>query len=571
MENQPQQTLSKEAVANDYVLTTGGFMIIGSELVGEKMTALIAEAVNSFDQSAVTTIVLRNDGYPADWDDKGATPIFGRAFPDSHSIAISVSRCFDRAAEIAMKGDKYLSFTGLLWVNIISAIGHELDHLVIANTDRELYETMRLLDGGKDLEASAKDSERQLICTLARDFDVEMPPVAEMGWLGVEIMNLFTNKDTKDLPWVDKARKMLEAGHVYYEDVNELECFTFREFVKQAYSQDGEGWDQPTTPCHLNMYIEEGTAAVELVAVAETVEQPKVDEVVAAAVEVVMKPQADGMFVGAGIEVDSGEPDIVIAEEEPESPLDAIETEAGGIITPEVVDRGIAALAAANPTLPAAPAATVVPLAPNVANQEAVFAAAVDASVPAAAAAPTTYAVNNITPEVMKAMLQEVWTRLYAHVFTKCGWQQHPESGRYFFAKPANVVEHVNIQDILSKYGVSDFIMEYDTVNAAGQTDPVAEMCNGTIRGFCSSKANLPCYAIYLNIGGQRFKRVLTPQNPEKQNAQNAYTATASEAAVGHQIAWVWKDEAAQGASFPEKCAVKITNSTAGINYEIIQ
>ena len=83
-------------------------------------------------------------------------------------------------------------------------------------------------------------------------------------------------------------------------------------------------------------------------------------------------------------------------------------------------------------------------------------------------------------------------------------------------------------------------------------------MCQGMIRGRTTSKQGLPSYAIYLNIGGRRVKRSFLPQNPEKRNAQNAYTNAANDAGGGHMIAWVFKDEVADGAPFTEKCAVKM-------------
>ena len=91
-------------------------------------------------------------------------------------------------------------------------------------------------------------------------------------------------------------------------------------------------------------------------------------------------------------------------------------------------------------------------------------------------------------------------------------------------------------------------------------------MCQGVIRGYLTSKQGLPAYAIYLNIKGQRIKRSFLPQNPEKRNAQNAYTNAAEEAGQGHMVAWVFKDEVADAAPFKEKCAVKIRDNA----YEVI-
>jgi hypothetical protein len=125
------------------------------------------------------------------------------------------------------------------------------------------------------------------------------------------------------------------------------------------------------------------------------------------------------------------------------------------------------------------------------------------------------------------------------------------------------VLEGVNIQSVLTQYGADNFIMEYDTLDAEGKY--AAEMCQGMIRGRTTSKQGLPSYSLYLNVNGQRIKRSFIPQNPEKMT-NNAYTKSADEAAGGHMIVWVFKDEVADGAPFSEKCAVTIKDNV----YEIM-
>lgn len=552
--NQKQEVKSPvEDTKPEFIMTTSGVMVIGGELVGEKMTALICEAINHFN-SDVAVVVLRNDGYPKAGDET----LFGIAFPDTDSIAINVDRCWDYACEIAKEGKQNLGLMGLLWTNLLSTVAHELDHLTIAASDRELYEMMRSQDDGKDLEDSAHEAERQLICTLARDFDTEIPTASELGWLGLKIMALFTEEATKDEEWVANARRMMEAGIVYEEKDTEIVRDTFRQFVKEAYDQDGKAWEQATAPISLDVYMDDGTMKQ---LKAEEVPEPKAEVVdkeelevadaIAEAggtepVEVAMVQQPGGMFVSAGAMVDGIDDDTPDTE-----PLPDDQVVADAENDPVMVDAGLS-----------------VPVPEPVAAQQQQFATAAATAVPQEQPKATTYAPNTLDPQVMPQVMELVWKTLYHHVFTKCGWQQNPTTGRWYFANAAAVLEGVNIQHILTKFGADNFVMEYDTLNAAGQ--PAAEQCQGMIRGYCTSKQGLPAYSIYLNIGGVRYKRTFLPQNPEKRNAQNAYSQSAQEAGAGHQIAWVFKDEVADAAPFKEKCAVKITNSVNGIVYEVI-
>jgi hypothetical protein len=194
------------------------------------------------------------------------------------------------------------------------------------------------------------------------------------------------------------------------------------------------------------------------------------------------------------------------------------------------------------------------------------------AAPPAAAKTETTFKPHGLTDEVMKAVMEAIYKRLYSHIFTKCGWSVNPATGHYWFTASTNVLEHIGIQDILDTYKADNFIMSYDTVNQVGQGYS-GEDCTGTIRGFCSSKANLPCYNLFLNIGGQRIKRSLIPQNPEKRDAENAYSPTAVQAQAGQAIVWVMKDEVKKG-SGGNPCSVKITTVlNAGVatwNYEVM-
>jgi len=569
-----ETTAAIEDKGLEFILTKSGVMITGHELVGDKMTAIICESIGRFQATGLTTIVLRNDGFPIAADD---VELFGSAHADTYSMSIGLKRCWSAACETAEKGETNLGFMSLLWVNILSAVGHELDHLAFAHNDRDLYEEMRKEpELSKELEDAAESAAILMIVGLAREFDIEIPPVAELGWFGVQIMELFTNKESMNLDWVVKARTQMENSVIYSEGEGK-ECFSFRDFIKKAHAADDEGslWDQPTTCVNLTAHLDNGVveefkAETVVAPSAEVVdlEASEVAEVMAAAEagEIVMVDGTDdagdatidmvatganGQFVGAGIEVGDDSPDVVITAET-----------AGTLAGAEANTQYVADPASANTT--DAPVVPDVPLPTPVAAATQAVAQAATTAVPPAQPTPTTYTPNTLAPETMAAVLKSVWQTLYHHVFTKCGWQQNPQTGRFMFTNAAAVLEGVNIQHILSQFGADNFIMEYDTLSAEGT--PAPEMCQGMIRGKTTSQAGLPSYSLYLNINGQRIKRTFMPQNPDKMGANNAYTKSAVEAGTGNMIVWVFKDEAPDTAPFNEKCAVTIKNNV----YEVM-
>jgi hypothetical protein len=546
-EQQKAKSNAAETSEAGFILTKSGVMIVGEELLGDKLLGIMCAAIARDDLHGLSNLTIRDDNFPIE----DAAPVFGMAYADTNSVAINLEHCWHRACKKAADGDVNLSFMGILWVNLLSTLAHELDHLNVANNDRELYETMRLTeDGLKELEDSAQGAGEPMMIELAKLYDIEPPSAGDFGWFSAKFMELFSNEGTKDLEWVIKARKDLEAGIFYAEPENNIELKTFREFVKVGFDNDGhsDGWDQPTSAVNLTAYldndvVEEFKAEPVVEAVAETVVLETADTPVEA---VAMAANAAGMFVGAG---EVAEPDVVL--ENNQALQDVViqklmDSPNPQPITPAVVDNS-----------------TEVPLPAAVAAQAATTTAAAATATPPAQETPTTYTLHNIAPEVQAAVMQSVWKLLYHHVFTKCGWQQNPQTGRFMFTNAAAVLEGVNIQSILTQYGADNFIMEYDTLDAEGKY--AAEMCQGMIRGRTTSKQGLPSYALYLNINGQRIKRSFIPQNPEKMT-NNAYTKSADEAAGGHMIVWVFKDEVPDSAPFSQKCAVTIKDNV----YEIM-
>ncbi len=273
---------------------------------------------------------------------------------------------------------------------------------------------------------------------------------------------------------------------------------------------------------------------------------------------------AGDQVVGAGMTTGSDEPDVVMADAAAQAVVDGkgplvsvIEKDTGKeLLTPGAVMTEYHADGRVT--------STEVPLPAPVAAQAAVMAGAAATGAPPVQEVPTTYTPNSMDGAAMAGCMEAVWKILYHHTYTKCGWQPNPQTNRFMFTNAAAVLEGVNIQHILTAFGADNFIMEYDTLDAEGKYS--AELCQGMIRGRTTSKQGLPSYTLYLNIGGQRVKRSFIPQNPEKRDAQNAYTKSAELAGAGNMIVWVFKDEVPDAAPFNEKCAATIKNNV----YEIM-
>ena len=566
MSTQTQKTKTEEVKAAnaepEFLLTKNGTMIGGAHLIGEKLTGLVLEILANHASvgtkehqmsSNIGLIEFRNDNYPQDSEG----PVFAMSYADTFSFAVNLEQCWHSACVDASKGEEALGFLGMLWINVLSAVGHELDHLQIAAADRDQYEEMRGdADLVKALEESAADTAKSEILRLARVVDTEIPAADGLGWFGTKLMALFTTDSTKDLEWVLKLQKDMEKG-IIYDGGEDRQCLSFREYIKLAHDPEGEtgNWEQTTTAVNLEAELETGET---ITVKAEPLPEPKVEVAsvadVAEAAAIEMKPDATGQFVGAGVEVGDEGPTVVIA--------DGIDTDGSPTIVMETIENDGAGQAEA-----AAVAAVMAPVA-EVPLPETVVAAQA-ANTPAAQATPaTTYeefpcTLDNTT---MPAVMESLWKTLYHHIFTKCGWQQDPVSGKFFFSNPAGVLEFVSIQHIIDTYGAQNFVMECDGQSAVGASLEGINCTGGMVKGFCSSKQGLPCYNIYLNIGGQRIKRSFVPQNPEKLNAQNAYSTPATEAQQGHMIAWIMKGEAPDSAQFTEKCAVKMRDNA----YEVI-
>lgn len=550
-------------VASDTLILSSGVGVRNAALLPQKALAILDFYYNNIDpRTGVMSIVIREDARPTDH--------IGMAFPWVYSYAINMQHIFDRCLHHISEENSNLELSNAIWLSLLEACLHETVHIGMAFGDEKQYDEYLALraedqEATDDMvEGEVKGIARDKLLDLAKAVDIECPPIADMGLLGGLIMAHFIKHGDDKL--VRRCQRLLESGVVYEDTAEETYHKTLRSFVKATLADENdEGWDESVA--HVNMQWTDQAGNLQ-VAQAEPVVQTVLETAQpATAAAVVGNPQ--DMFttgpVVAGVE-DQAPENAIIQNLMSGGPAGTPEQVVAADTAQPVQSAAMAALAAANPTLPVMPASVMPPtmtpavsLAPAATAEVVANNAAMTPPVPTPVASPP-YADKPCTldGEVVKACMQEIYLRLYHHLFTKCGWAQNPQTGRFAFLEPDNAKFSVNISDILTRFGAEGLIAEYETVDGNGQT--VSEVCQGYIRGMLFRNKGIPAFKLFLNVQGFRATRSIVPQNPDKMT-NNAYSRAAQEAQVGHAIAYIFNGEADSKAEWKDRCPAKIMNS----------
>lgn len=541
---QKEQEVLVEAVVQTLTVMIGQNTIIsGAELVPDKLLGILDYVLKKED-TGVASITFRNDDQP-----KGK---LGLANPLMRGCVINMEHIFMTTLDCVEKEDFYLNLNAAVWLAAVDNVLHEIHHVAFAYTDPKAY--AEYLETGKLVITSEKDPDNQkeftfediceeysaeMICQLANELDIEPPAIADMGHYGVQMMALFTDKDImKDSKALRKSQRMLEQGVVYEDSKEEVYHKTLREYVRNTIAPEeaagSEDWEQPVALINIRTEQEDGSVVVDVAAPVAAVDsmqelmnaanpQPITPEVVSGTVPQTMA------FAGAGATT-------------------SLEEATAGAIDPAQEFVGTAGVDTV--VLPEAVQATIATAATNAAG-------------PTMAAAPKTFENKvEIAPDKMALILQQVYMRLYTHMFAKCGWSQNPATGKFHFAALDAVTQSVDISDIFKRIApeATGLIAEYITVSPQGQ-DGYLEPCQGYVRGLIYRQKQLPSYQIFLNIGGNRICRKLVPQNPEKMNASNAYSKPAQEAQQGHARCYVMDGDLSYDAPWDQKLKAEIVNN----------
>jgi len=549
--NTETQASEVEAIekAKEITLVIGTTVISGAELVPNKLLGILTYVLNS-EETGVSAITFRDDDQPVGK--------MGMANPLTRSCVVNMEHIFNRTLQMIEKGDNFLNLSVALWLAILDTTFHEMFHVSFAFNDPDAYarylkDGKLLVEGTKeepkeyDFEEAAQDYSADMFVRLGKEIDIECPGVVDMGLFGGSLMLLFTDQDImKESKFLRRAQRQLEQGIVYEDSKEEVYLKTLREYVRTTIASDkdaaSQDWEQPVSLMNIHTEQVNGTVAVDKAAPVAAVETVVVADTAAAAVaalkaanptlpEAVLpagQPTLPSLFPGAGVKT---------SYEDASAGMD----ESAALFNQAGLDTVV---------LPVGVQATV-------------DTAGAAAAGPATPEAPKTYDTAVVVPDGKLApLLQAIYMRLYTHLFAKCGWSQNPATGKFFFADLDAVIQSVPIDDIFTQLApeAKGLVAEYTTVSPQGQ-DGYLEPCQGYIRGLVYRNKQLPGYKIFLNIGGNRICRTLVPQNPEKMNAQNAYSRPAQEAQVGHARCYVLDGDLGYDAPWERKCKAEIVNN----------
>jgi len=506
-----------------FVVLNGGTIVNGTNLVSDKLIGIVNEIMKldvcadksggemGGDNFGVRNITFKNDGNPA-----GKV---GMAYVDAGAIAINLEEIWSSCLTALEEGQVKLSMTGIVWHELIKTVLHEVHHIDSCR-DPEMRKIMEEDVEGAELEA--EELANGTIADLVKTLDIEPSYLSEMPFFSVKLMELMTTMGDEE--WIVRAKLMLEEEVMYYDEDNDITLTSFREYIRGIADPDSkdDSFEQGVSVIDLIFKMDDGS----VIKTAEVLPEPE------KVVETTTEEQIKEVFTAPGAIGDDK-----TATPGAEQTVGMNET-AQALFAPAPTEETVAANLAEE--APASEQIIETVQLPDhiVAEQQQVAAAAVAAPVVAPPA--TSYEPNGLSDATIIAFAKDVYMRLYTNIFSKCGWQLNSDQG---FTNPAAVLEPITIADLIQLHNAPNLIMEYDTLNAAGNRQP--EKCEGYIRGTVFTKSNnhgIPAYCIYLNINGMRVKRSLIAQNPAKiTNGQ--YSPKALEARAGHAIAWLFSED----------------------------
>lgn len=480
----------------------------------------------------------------------------GYAYPEVNAVKINLLKIYaDAITKCEDPDSPGLSLKASIWVSLITCVAHEFHHLHTFEYDRETYD-----DRKKD-EAAANEFADLMLVKLAKRYDIEPPTWKELPYFGERWMGLNIDPEAKITDMVVKERKMTEEGLILWDEPVGTKVYSFQEFVRVTVDpeQKDPEFDQPVIDVDVKTVKDGEVEKIDKATELETLPQneyevggdvkhknrPAEVETVGEASEDDDIPYDGGDFAvamfgeeGTMLYADDGEPQILgeglvdeppVLVQQPVVIMDKPATTVASATVPNIPPAGAAVQQPAQAVPAATPAnldAAVLPQ--NIVEQQQRMAAAANAPVGPAAEIPNVVPNNNLPIETVKQAIHAIYMRLYARLMNDCKRTMGSDIG---YMDPEKILEPVSISDIIQRFGAHGLVLGYDTFDRMGKQ--ITEKFNGGIRGIVYRKKQLPAYEIYFNLGGQRCKRVIVPQNPATGKS------TALLARQGHAIAWV--------------------------------
>jgi hypothetical protein len=449
-------------------------MVVGAELVSEKLLALMEQALKFEEDNGVRVISFRSDGRPEG--------VFGMCNVDTGAVALNLEQIWKISLRNLKDPGYFATLRGAIWWHQLTVVFHEMYHLAM---DVKNHEASMMADAAK-AEDKADDYAIQMLARIAEKYDTEPPALENEPFFGPRIMELALQKGGMS----DKQLSQLEDGVIYENTVAGTRLTEFRMWVRGLVDpQHGDkDWELPTVGVNITYTMPDGTR-VEQKAI--QLEQPvstatAVPVVVAA--PIAMTAAADACPPGVNLDIPLEDQRFYVNPAEICDDVDnmieaAVQAAAGGNdtslftapavsvpVAPPVVVAPVMAAPAVDPNAPKRdyyrteeawldgialynerknPLPTKVPLTGAIGQAAATMAAAPTMHVvPVQTATQYPPQAVPLTFEQMKACVEEMLMVCYAILFTRLRWQGANGDS---MTQLAEVLKTIDVSSILSQ------------------------------------------------------------------------------------------------------------------------
>lgn len=443
-----------ERYGTNKLLVIGGDLVIhGAQLVPSKLLAVMYKLWEQADKPFISAINITKGQLMI-----GGNPNCGSFDPLSCGLALGLEQIYEDCTVEDCVGR--MAMDASVWFTTIMVFAHELAHANGIGDDEEC-DTMAI----------------DWITTVAQKFEIEVPDLNDMGWLGGKLNEFYAAIEGNNSPMYKLQRELRSEGIVFMFEGG-TRVGTMRNWVRYY-----------------------NTARTSEEAWAETA-QPLVKTVAPAEVTI---PSTESVpYVGSPDVVNQMISDMATADFE----IPGLEDMADGLDLPgDVVD------------VPGIPGNTN----PAIAD--------IPGGVSTSASPKPWELPSKLSPKPLSdgakanavVAIHTLMKTAFAHIFAGCKWS----AGAF---QDADYVSRTEI-DITSIPFITELLVGVDTVMSGKKTTDV--VLPGKIRGFRGARAKLPQYTFHLNDGAAVTKFDIIPQNPQKDSA------TGKLAAAGHMIAWI--------------------------------
>jgi hypothetical protein len=541
-----------------------GIAIYGSQLVSAKFLEIVKHAIagDDFLKEDIVKIIVFSQNQPIDQHDN---PMFACYKPPEKMIAFNLQQHFDGAVQLVKEVDGYMSLRGHIWYNMILSLFHELYHGLFIATDAEKEMVDHALKHPKmdELEAACNDMADDALTALAREYDIEPPPMGDEPFFGLRYMEFYIReiKEGKDA-WCLRQDALHDDVNIHYDDERKEYIKLFRSFIRYTHGGDSDQkdptWD--TEPLALMPLAEAEPLAAE--AIIDVQPQPVVGaQFHGADAEQAVEDYDDTLGLddsaystedydtlppeAAGFNAQATAPVVAPVEAVVAASVRSLQCiKCANALTAAMKFCGNCGEATTAPWDEPLPAQTVVAQT-FVAPVTTTAAQHVIGTQPAGSVSghrgapgqilPTNLPNHNFTPEAFRTVVEQILFHLYAHLFNKCGYAGGMVNPCFDDAGKWGILERVSVAHIPDADRV---LYACDFLDQQRIQRTMVPINDGMISGFCTKKGMLPAYTVYFNANGNCIKRVLLPQNSWKEKA-GALSSPALRAQQGALIAWI--------------------------------